>query len=47
MPCKCNKCNHEWFSRTPSKPVQCPKCKTYGWEKKVIKKVTNEKLKGE
>lgn len=32
----CAKCDHEWWPRifTPDrKPVQCPRCKTYKWEK--------------
>lgn len=31
---KCNKCGHEWLPRTKNKPLVCPKCKTYNWEKK-------------
>ena len=30
---KCLKCGHEWFSRT-DKPLQCPRCKRYDWNKK-------------
>ena len=34
----CIKCSHEWWPRfnyetqKASKPVQCPRCKTYKWE---------------
>ena len=31
--CKCQKCGHEWESRT-KKPASCPACKTYKWDKK-------------
>lgn len=31
---ECQKCGHKWFPRNPEvKPVQCPRCKTYKWEK--------------
>jgi predicted Zn-ribbon and HTH transcriptional regulator len=29
---KCKRCGHEWNARTQSKPVQCPRCKSYKWE---------------
>ena len=32
----CDKCKHQWTPRT-EKPVTCPKCKTYNWEKKEVK----------
>lgn len=32
---KCLKCGYEWPSRNPDqKPVQCPRCKRYDWDKK-------------
>ena len=31
---KCLKCNHEWVARV-EKVKQCPKCKSYDWNKKV------------
>lgn len=31
--CHCVKCKHHWWPRQGTKPVQCPKCKTYKWEK--------------
>ena len=34
MICKCQKCQHEWNARVLSKPMQCPRCKTYKWEAK-------------
>jgi predicted Zn-ribbon and HTH transcriptional regulator len=39
MKMKCEKCGHEWESRT-EKPVACPKCKSYTFDKpKKIKPV--------
>ena len=29
----CKRCGHKWASRT-KKPLACPKCKSYVWEKK-------------
>lgn len=29
---KCKKCGHSWNSRT-NKPVSCPRCKSYDWNK--------------
>lgn len=28
---KCKRCNHEWIARM-TKPLQCPRCKSYHWE---------------
>jgi len=36
---KCLKCEHEWISRIDT-PMQCPKCKSYNWNKK--KEVKND-----
>jgi len=30
---KCLRCDHEWFKRTDDDPLQCPKCKSYNWNK--------------
>lgn len=30
--CKCEKCGHEWIPRK-RKPVSCPRCKRYDWDK--------------
>lgn len=30
----CNNCGHTWYSRTPRKPVVCPRCKSYHWYEK-------------
>lgn len=30
---KCQKCEHEWDSRT-EEPKACPRCKQYDWKKK-------------
>lgn len=29
---KCIKCLHQWISRI-EQPLQCPKCKSYNWNK--------------
>lgn len=29
---ECQKCGHKWSPRAKN-PVQCPRCKTYKWEK--------------
>lgn len=32
---KCKICNYEWDrKKEEKKPVQCPRCKRYDWEKK-------------
>lgn len=28
----CVSCKHEWFPKTPKKPICCPNCKTAAWE---------------
>jgi predicted Zn-ribbon and HTH transcriptional regulator len=33
MKCQCSKCGHVWDSRA-DKPLACPKCKRYDWERK-------------
>jgi predicted Zn-ribbon and HTH transcriptional regulator len=30
---KCRKCGHKWASRV-EKPITCPKCKRYDYDKK-------------
>jgi len=30
---KCLRCKHEWYKRTPEKPIVCPKCKNPYWDK--------------
>lgn len=30
---QCTRCGHEWFPRTPEKPMVCPKCKSPYWDK--------------
>jgi hypothetical protein len=34
MKCTCSRCNHTWTSIKPdgSKPVVCPRCKSYTWD---------------
>ena len=31
---ECKKCGHRWSPRTERKPVACPKCKRYDWDKR-------------
>ena len=31
--CKCERCGHEWITRTEESPVVCPKCKSPYWDK--------------
>ena len=31
--CKCERCEHEWITRTEESPVVCPKCKSPYWDK--------------
>lgn len=34
MKLKCKYCNYEWLPRK-DKPVQCPRCKRYDYEKEI------------
>ena len=29
----CKRCGHEWWPRSPGKPIKCPKCQTMRWDK--------------
>jgi len=31
--CKCERCGHEWITRSEDAPVVCPKCKSPYWDK--------------
>ena len=31
---KCKKCGHEWLSRV-EEPIECPKCKSYKWNRAI------------
>ena len=31
--CKCERCMHEWITRSEEIPVVCPKCKSPYWDK--------------
>jgi len=35
----CLRCQHQWFPHRDTKPQQCPKCKSYGWEAEKTPKV--------
>ncbi len=35
--CKCERCGHEWITRTEESPVVCPKCKSPYWDKPLQK----------
>jgi predicted Zn-ribbon and HTH transcriptional regulator len=34
---KCNRCKHEWYPRSESIPLECPKCKSPYWNKPRIR----------
>jgi len=41
----CKKCGHIWVNRKKTKPLLCPKCHTYLWEREPVpqaKGATNE-----
>jgi len=31
--CKCERCSHEWITRSEDVPVVCPSCKSPYWDK--------------
>jgi predicted Zn-ribbon and HTH transcriptional regulator len=31
--CKCERCGHEWITRSEEAPIVCPKCKSPYWDK--------------
>jgi len=31
--CKCERCKHEWITRSEDAPIVCPKCKSPYWDK--------------
>ncbi|MEM4137712.1 MAG: hypothetical protein QXF48_03500 [Candidatus Anstonellaceae archaeon] len=31
--CKCERCGHEWITRSEDVPTVCPKCKSPYWDK--------------
>lgn len=35
---KCLHCHHLWTPRSEEKPVVCPRCKNYSWDKPLTKK---------
>jgi len=41
-PSKCKRCGHEWYKRTPRKPVMCPACKSRYWDTERISTLKNE-----
>lgn len=32
MTCFCQKCGHQWYSRSADRPIQCPKCQCKNWD---------------
>jgi predicted Zn-ribbon and HTH transcriptional regulator len=34
--CKCERCGHEWITRSADKPIVCPKCKSPYWKTKPL-----------
>jgi len=41
--CKCERCKHEWITRSEDAPVVCPSCKSPYWDKP--KTITKEDKK--
>ena len=36
---KCKICGYDWIRKNETKkPIQCPRCKRYDWENKIILK---------
>ena len=33
---KCKRCGHEWRPRQETKPIECPRCKSYFWAKDYV-----------
>jgi len=31
--CKCERCKHEWITRSEDSPIVCPSCKSPYWDK--------------
>jgi len=31
--CECERCGHDWITKTREKPMVCPKCKSPYWDK--------------
>lgn len=31
--CRCERCGHEWITRTKEIPIVCPKCKSPYWDR--------------
>jgi len=34
----CKRCNHTWQSIKEGKPVVCPRCKSYSYDKEYVRK---------
>ncbi len=32
LKCKCERCKHEWITRSKETPKVCPKCKSPYWD---------------
>ena len=49
---KCKRCEYEWLARLV-KPKQCPRCKSYNWDKikeekeKIEKEIPKEEIEKE
>jgi len=44
LKCKCERCRHEWITRTKEEPRVCPKCKNPYWNKPKKTKAKNDDL---
>ncbi len=41
---QCKKCGHQWVPRV-SNPRRCPRCLSYDWDKKTVKKRSRKEVK--
>lgn len=37
--CRCQVCNYSWFTRTPTRPTQCPSCHSTYWDGKPLPRI--------
>jgi len=42
---KCRKCGYIWINRKATKPLTCPKCTTYLWDREPIDKEGSNECK--
>ena len=44
--CHCLRCGHDWVTRKPGTPVNCPKCTSPYWDRERIKDSNAAKSRG-